>query len=1275
MNISNSALFSGTNTSTLVINALTTSLNQNRFRCVVSSSCGIPATSTTAILDVIPGNPNSLSIPDSTICPNVNNASLSIPIVANAFTDVAAMTFDLKLSSGITFTGISNLNSSLSGLNSNVINGKIRISWFSQNNISVPNGTELFKLNITASGPGAIEWDSIYQFFFDEYNGERLTNVSNGSINTFPSITPTITPLNSICENASPITLIANPSGGVFSGLGVVNGRFDPSLTGAGFHNITYTYTTNQGCSFSTTTSLFVSALPNGNAGSDVEICPGSSVVLSATGGTSYMWSNGIATDVNPVSPMFTTFYTVNIFNASGCFITDTVLVTVSSGNGIQIAAGDSISICFGDSITLSTNGATQAIWYPANGLSSTNSLNPVANPSVTTTYYIIGTNNSGCYSTDSVVVVVNPNPTLTFSLPNTICSNGAPITLSASPPGGTFSGPGVTSGSRCNGCPPEFVPSSAGIGLHTITYNYTDPITGCSASVNQTIEVLSTPTASAGINQTICSGSGAILTATGGISYAWNNGATTPTISVNPTSTTVYSVNVTSANGCISTEQVTVFVNPRPAIQFSGDTAICVGGSTSVNITGVSSVIWSPSVGVSNPFSLSPILNPSNTTTYTVYGTDVNGCTNTGTVTIFVRPSLIISAGQDIISCGSPVTLTASGANGVTYSWNNGQSGSAISVNPNVTSNYIVTGTDSNGCTGYDTITVHVPTLFTGGTRNVCRGATTQLSASLSNYPGNVSSLIYQWFPTTGLSDPNTANPVATSSQTTVYNVSITDPASNCVFGGSVVVLVLPTPVVDLGADLVVAPGGAINLAAAVTNISSGTVYSWSLIGAQSGILTPSGNSSNATFIGNSTLTTQIQRIALLVSNFNGCLGSDTIEITIDPTLGGKNVSGSVVYANTIQSIVNSGSVRLIGPSGTIRTSTITPGGNYLFTGVLDSGYILQTSINKPWGGITVADAQLINDHATSPFLTSLPLKAADVTGDSQVLANDAQQTARRAANLGIQFSFDQSRAGNWVDDTAQIIMSGNHIVQNLNVLSRGDVNASYSPVLRKGTDIFLESRGKINSNSEDLAIPIITESSYVLGSLQFEFEVPTGYRFTGVHSAISTNWVVNQHENKGIAIWFKEGVEGMKVFQGDRIMSLLFAKISDVNKASEIVLNTSGYQEFNDLNALTHASVKLSAPKVIFTKLDQIELYPNPSSDRTTLSINLEESKVIQITLNDLNGRIVSTLLSSTELPKGNNLIDLDTKELPTGTYYVKVNSFGNSNNSLMKRLVVIH
>ncbi|MFM7589998.1 MAG: hypothetical protein ACKO55_12895, partial [Bacteroidota bacterium] len=215
-NISNSPLFNGANTSTLVVNALSTAINQNKFRCVVSSSCGTPATSTTAILGVIPGNPNSLSIPVSTICPNINNASLSIPIVANAFTDVAAMTFDLKLGSGITISGISNLYPSLSGLISNVLNNKIRISWFSQNNITVPNGTELFKLNITTSGPGAIEWDSIYQFFFDEYNGERLTNVSNGTINTYSSITPTITPLNSICENASPITLIANPSGGVF---------------------------------------------------------------------------------------------------------------------------------------------------------------------------------------------------------------------------------------------------------------------------------------------------------------------------------------------------------------------------------------------------------------------------------------------------------------------------------------------------------------------------------------------------------------------------------------------------------------------------------------------------------------------------------------------------------------------------------------------------------------------------------------------------------------------------------------------------------------------------------------------------------------------------------------------------------------------------------------------------------------------------------------------------------------------------------------------------
>jgi len=1271
LNIVNNALFSGANTDSLVIYAATTALHQNRFRCIVSSNCGAPDISSMATLSVIPANPVSLSIGNYNICPNTTSANVTIPVIANAFTNVASMTFDLIPSLGITFNGISNVNSSLIGLNSNLVNGKIRVSWFSLNNINLNGGAVLFNINVTTSGPATIEWDNNFSFFFDEYNGLRIRNLINGSINTYQAVVPTIAPVNGICENGSPISLIATPIGGVFSGVGVSNGLFDPSITGSGYHNITYTYTTNEGCSYTASTTVYVSTLPTGSAGPDVNICPGYSTVLAATGGDSYVWSNGSTSAVNPVSPNITTTYTVNIFNASGCYITDTVVVIVSGGSAIQVNAGDSAFICTGGNITLTTSGTSQAIWYPLTGLSSTSSTNPIASPSVTTTYYVVGINNSGCVSFDSIVVVVNPNPTISFSLPNnTVCINGTSIGLTGTPSGGTFSGRGISSGSL-----PEFVPSIAGVGSHIITYNYADPISGCSSSTSQTIEVLPTPTASAGPDQTICEGQSAILTATGGISYLWNNGFTSATILVNPTSSTVYSVLVTSANGCISRDEITVFVNPLPSIEFTGDTTICIGGNTQINVSGVNSVIWSPSSGISNPSSLSPTFNPTNTTTYTAFGTDLNGCANNKTVTIVVRPAANVSAGLDIISCGSPVNLTATGDAGTTFTWNNGLSGSTISVNPTSTTNYIVTATDSNGCIGRDTITVHVPVLFTGGNRNICLGASSQLAANLANFPGNPRSLIYQWSPSVGLNDPNAANPIASPTQTTVYNVSITDTNSNCIFTGIVVVLVLPTPNVNLGADLIIAPGVTINLAASVSNIATGISYTWSLIGSAIGVLNPIGNTAGATFTGNIATTSQIQRILLVASNLNGCVGSDTIEITVDPILAGKNITGSVLYANSAQNRVNSGLVKLVGPSGHIRNATISPGGNYLFTGVLDSTYTLQTSITKAWGGITIADAQLINDHVTTPHLNGIYLKAADVNGDIFILSNDAQQTARRAANLTITNSFDQNGPGNWVNDSQVVTISGNHINQSLNVLSYGDVNASYSPVMRTGTTLTINPKGLIPMDNEILAIPIYSETAQEFGSIQFEFEVPPGYQFTGVTSTIAPNWMINQFGNRGIAVWYKNGANGIKVLESEPLMTLKFKKNQEEIFPNGFLISPSGYQEFNDVNAVAIPNVRLNSPTITSTIVDLLEIYPNPSVDRTTISINLAEAKHIQVTLNDINGRLVSTLLSPTELPKGNKLIDFYTRNLPEGTYLIKFISSADPNFNAIKRLVVVH
>lgn len=126
-------------------------------------------------------------------------------------------------------------------------------------------------------------------------------------------------------------------------------------------------------------------------------------------------------------------------------------------------------AICIGDTLQLIPNyvsGATGPItysWAPGNLPGS-----PYVSPTISTVYTLQAVDSIGCSGTDSISITVNPLPTLSFSLSgDTACVNGGNIPLSASPAGGTFSGNGV-SGST-------FDPAVAGLGLHTITYAYTD--------------------------------------------------------------------------------------------------------------------------------------------------------------------------------------------------------------------------------------------------------------------------------------------------------------------------------------------------------------------------------------------------------------------------------------------------------------------------------------------------------------------------------------------------------------------------------------------------------------------------------------------------------------------------------------------------------------------------------------------------------------------------------------------------------------------------------
>jgi hypothetical protein len=147
------------------------------------------------------------------------------------------------------------------------------------------------------------------------------------------------------------------------------------------------------------------------------------------------------------------------------------------------------------------------------------------------------------------------PNPTITGVGP--FCLNAPQVQLNAVDMGGIWTGPGVSETGLFN-------PLLAGIGTHFIGYSIGQP--PCTASSNTTIEVLSAPEADITANDNaICTGQTVVLTATGGGSYLWNTGATSSSITVSPTVSSVYNVNVTLPGGCSATSNEFIFVSPNP--------------------------------------------------------------------------------------------------------------------------------------------------------------------------------------------------------------------------------------------------------------------------------------------------------------------------------------------------------------------------------------------------------------------------------------------------------------------------------------------------------------------------------------------------------------------------------------------------------------------------------------------------------------------------------------------------------------------------------------
>ena len=166
-----------------------------------------------------------------------------------------------------------------------------------------------------------------------------------------------------------------------------------------------------------------------------------------------------------------------------------------------------------------------------------------------------------------------------------------------------------------------------------------------------------------------------------------WTSGQTTPSITVSPNNTTMYSVLYTW-NGCTATADVNITVNPVPTVTVTSSN-ICFGDTAQITATPNlpnGTFDWI----TTNETTQSINVNPQTTTTYDVEYT-LNGCTSAMvTSTVTVTPLPIITVADITICEGATGTLTASSnVPGGTYTWNQGGNTSSITVGPQVTTTY----------------------------------------------------------------------------------------------------------------------------------------------------------------------------------------------------------------------------------------------------------------------------------------------------------------------------------------------------------------------------------------------------------------------------------------------------------------------------------------------------------------------------------------------------------------------------------------------------------
>lgn len=171
------------------------------------------------------------------------------------------------------------------------------------------------------------------------------------------------------------------------------------------------------GCNDTVTKVISILVDPLISAGPDIQVCKGQNIQLRATGGIRYEWSPSTwlscANCPNPtLQPLESISYVITGYNSFGCMAKDTLFVEVPQPFRIHYSAND--TLCLGSDKQLQAGGAQRFVWSPSTALNNPNIANPIARPTITTTYRVVGYDNANCFTdTGYVTIEVGRIPTV----------------------------------------------------------------------------------------------------------------------------------------------------------------------------------------------------------------------------------------------------------------------------------------------------------------------------------------------------------------------------------------------------------------------------------------------------------------------------------------------------------------------------------------------------------------------------------------------------------------------------------------------------------------------------------------------------------------------------------------------------------------------------------------------------------------------------------------------------------------------------------------------